>query len=63
MKNHTIIAQYTTAKTILAASDGIIYPLPIVVTWNIPNEVKDVLVLPPKIRVRPGRPKKRCKAP
>ena len=53
---------YHNKDNFLAAYDRIVYPLPTVIKWNILHEVKDVLVLPPKIRVRPGRPKKRYKA-
>ena len=35
-----------------------VYPLPTLVIWNIPNKVKDMLVLPSKSKVRPEKPKK-----
>ena len=53
---------YYSKDNFLIAYDGIVYPLPTVVTWNIPHEVKNVLVLPLKTNVQPGRPKKMCKA-
>ena len=52
---------YYNKDNFLTTYEGTVYPFPTVVTWNIPNEVKDVLVLPSKIRVRPGRQKKGVK--
>ena len=43
----------------VATYEATVYPLPSQTTWCIPNNVKDIIVLPPKARIRPERPKKR----
>ena len=42
----------------LATYEATVYPLPSQSTWCIPNAIKDMVVLPPKGRIRAGRPKK-----
>ena len=49
---------YTTAN-MLAAYAGIIQPLGDRSTWNIPETVKNQIVLPPPVRPKPGRQRKR----
>ena len=42
----------------LATYEATVYHLPSQSTWCIPNAIKDMVVLPPKGRIRAGRPKK-----
>ena len=42
----------------LAIYEATVYPLPRQSIWCIPNAIKDMVVLPPKGRIRAGRPKK-----
>ena len=38
--------------------EATVYPLPSQSTWCIPNDVKEIVVLPPRVRNRAERPKK-----
>ena len=42
----------------LATYEATIYPLLSQSAWSIPNAIKDIVVLPPKGRIRARRPKK-----
>ena len=42
----------------LATYEAAIYPLPRQSAWSIPNAIKDIVVLPPKERIRVRRPKR-----
>lgn len=52
-------SSYYTNANMLAAYAGIIYPLGDKSTWNIPETIKDQIVLPPPVRPKSGRPRKR----
>lgn len=50
---------YYQKETMVAAYKEIVYPVGNKDTWQIPESVKSVIVLPPEGRIRVGRPKKR----
>lgn len=54
---------YYRKETMVAAYKEDVYPVGDKEDWEIPENVKSVIVYPPKGRVRVGRPKRnRCKA-
>ena len=61
---YTYSSHYYTTETMVATYEATVYPLPSQTTWCIPNDVKEMVVLPPRARIRAGRPKKtRAKSP
>ena len=55
---YTYSSHLYTKEAMLATYEATVYPLPSQSTWCIPNAIKDMVVLPPKGRIRAGRPKK-----
>jgi hypothetical protein len=51
-------SEYYTSDTLRQAYRGEINPLPHAENWVVPDQVRNLLVLPWKVRVLPGRPKK-----
>lgn len=51
-------SEYYTSDTLRQAYRGEINPLPHAQNWVVPDQVRNLLVLPWKVRVLPGRPKK-----
>lgn len=61
MMTHINTTQNTTKKKqlMLAPYKENIYPIEFGAKWEIPNEVKEIIVLPPDARVKGGRRRKR----
>lgn len=54
---------YYKKETMVAAYKETVYPVGNKDTWQVPEQVKSLIVYPPEGRIRVGRPKKRrCKA-
>ncbi|WMV54962.1 hypothetical protein MTR67_048347 [Solanum verrucosum] len=45
-------------KTVLKTYEVPVYPLPDVTEWNVPEHIAEEIVLPPRYKRPPGRPKK-----
>ncbi|XP_015160621.1 uncharacterized protein [Solanum tuberosum] len=45
-------------KTVLKTYEAPVYPLPDVTEWNVPEHIAEEIVLPPRYKRPPGRPKK-----
>ncbi|XP_062114381.1 uncharacterized protein LOC133825463 [Humulus lupulus] len=52
-------SDYYTTKTWLQVYEATVYPVGNQRTWDVPNYVKEIIVLPLDARVKVGRPKKR----
>lgn len=52
-------SEYYTQKKMLAAYSGTIYPIPSRDTWLLPEDVAQDQILPPEVKRKPGRPRKR----
>ncbi|XP_050217675.1 uncharacterized protein LOC126668527 [Mercurialis annua] len=51
--------KYYMTETYINTYSHTVYPMTNKSTWNIPQEVKEVIVLPPESRTKSGRPKKK----
>ena len=56
---YSYCSSFYTKESMQATYGGTVYPVPSQSTWIVPIEVRNILLLPPKGRIRPGRPKKR----
>ncbi|XP_050217690.1 uncharacterized protein LOC126668543 [Mercurialis annua] len=52
-------SKYYMKKTYINTYGSTVYPMTNKSTWNTPQEVNDVIVLPPESRTKSGRPKKK----
>ncbi|XP_060965465.1 uncharacterized protein LOC133034401 [Cannabis sativa] len=57
MDPYTYCSDYYTKKNWLATYSGTVYPIGHQSEWEVPEEVKNIIVLPPHERVKSGRPK------
>ncbi|KAM6554096.1 hypothetical protein CsatB_014858 [Cannabis sativa] len=57
MDPYTYCSDYYTKKNWLATYSGTVYPIGHQSEWEVPEEVKNITVLPPHERVKSGRPK------
>ena len=50
---------YHKKETLVATYKETVYPIPAREQWDIPEEIENIVVLPPYGKVQPGRPRKR----
>ena len=55
---YSYASYYYTKESMLQTYEATVYPLPMKMTWNIPSNISNIVVLPPQGRIRAGRPKK-----
>ncbi|XP_065857298.1 protein FAR1-RELATED SEQUENCE 3-like [Euphorbia lathyris] len=59
MDPYEFCSTYFSKESMQNTYEGSVFPLPKQDTWDVPEEVKDRMVLPPSCRIRSGRPRKR----
>ncbi|KAM6563997.1 hypothetical protein CsatB_023995 [Cannabis sativa] len=59
INTYNYCAQYYTSKAWLQTYEETVYPVGNVREWELPEFFEDIIVLPPKERIKSGRPRKR----